>query len=329
MERMNEKMNNSFIEEAKKVFRHSIEALKLTETKLDKNFTKAVYLIADARKVIVSGVGKSGIIGRKIAATLSSIGIPSLFVHPVDALHGDIGVVSSGDVVIMLSKSGGTDELCRLIPYLKSRQVHTISIVGNLESKLAKESDVLLNAFVTREACPLDIVPTTSTMVAMAIGDALAVCVMKLKNISIEDFSKQHPLGQIGKSITLKVKDVYHHSIAFPFINESVTFKEAIIEIGKKGLGCVCIIDSDMNLKGIITDGDVRRALHDHNDLSELDVMQVMTKEPITVSEDTLLRKALDIMEKRSSQISVLPVLNTEGKCSGVIRLHDIVRTGI
>lgn len=322
-------MNRSFIEEAKEVFEHSIEALKLTETKLDKNFTQAVYHIAEAHKVIVSGVGKSGIIGRKIAATLSSIGIPSLFVHPVDALHGDIGVVSSGDVVIMLSKSGSTEELCRLLPYLKSRKVHTISIVGNLESELAKESDIVINAFVTREACPLNIVPTTSTLVALTIGDALAVCVMKLKNISIEDFSKQHPLGQIGRNITLRVNDVFHHGDAFPFINEGVSFKEAIIEIGKKGLGCVCIIDSDMNLKGIITDGDVRRALHDHNDLSELDISHIMTKEPITVTENALLREALDIMEKRSSQISVLPVLNKARKCSGVIRLHDIVRVGI
>ncbi len=319
----------SFIEEARRVFEHSIEALKLAGKKLDEDFTKAVYHIADARKVIVTGVGKSGLIGRKIAATLSSIGIPSVFIHPVDALHGDIGIVSAGDVVIMLSKSGGTEELCRLIPYLKSRGVYSISIVGNIESKLARESDVVINGYVTREACPLDIAPTTSSLVALAIGDALTVCVMKHKKISLEDFSKQHPLGQIGKSITLRVKDVYHHGESFPMIRENVSFKDAIIEISQKGLGCVCIMDVDATLKGIITDGDVRRALHDYDDLSKLSVEKVMTAEPITVSEDTLLREALDIMEKRPSQISVLPVIDTEGKCTGVIRLHDIVRTGI
>jgi arabinose-5-phosphate isomerase len=326
---MSESKVNNFIEEAKNVFEHSIQALRLAETKLDDNFTQAVYHIADARKVIVTGVGKSGIIGRKIAATFSSIGIPSVFIHPVDALHGDIGIVSTGDVVMMLSKSGSTEELCRLVPYLKSRNIYSISIVGNIDSELARESDVVINGYVTREACPLNIAPTTSALVALAIGDALTVCVMKLKQVSIEDFSRQHPLGQIGRTITLKVKDVYHKGNDLPQINHNATFKEAIIEISQKGLGCVCITDDRDNLLGIITDGDVRRALHDHNDLSTLNVDDVMTKNPITVSEYALLREALDIMEKRASQISVLPVINDNGKCSGVIRLHDIVRTGI
>jgi arabinose-5-phosphate isomerase len=326
---MSESKVNNFIEEAKNVFEHSIQALRLAETTLDKNFTQAVYHIADARKVIVTGVGKSGIIGRKIAATFSSIGIPSVFIHPVDALHGDIGIVSSGDVVMMLSKSGSTEELCRLVPYLKSRNIYSISIVGNIDSELARESDVVINGYVTREACPLNIAPTTSALVALAIGDALTVCVMKLKQVSIEDFSRQHPLGQIGRTITLKVKDVYHKGNDLPRINDSATFKEAIIEISQKGLGCVCITDDRDNLLGIITDGDVRRALHDHNDLSMLNVKDVMTKNPITVSENALLREALDIMEKRTSQISVLPVINDNNKCSGVLRLHDIVRTGI
>ena len=320
---------NNFIEEARKVFEQSIDALKLAEEKLDKNFTRAVYHVADARKVIVTGVGKSGIIGRKIAATFSSIGVPSVFVHPVDALHGDIGVVSPGDVAIMLSKSGSTDELCRMIPYMKSRNVYSIAIVGNTDSELARESDVVINGYVAREACPLNIAPTTSALVALAIGDALTVCVMKLKQISIEDFSKQHPLGQIGKSITLRVKDVYHHGADFPSISEHVSFKEAIIEISEKGLGCVCITDEENNLKGIITDGDVRRALHEYNDLSNLSVDSVMTTDPITIYEDALLREALEIMEKRPSQINVLPVLNKDNKCTGVLRLHDIVRSGI
>jgi len=326
---MSESKVNNFIEEAKNVFEHSIQALRLAETKLDDNFTQAVYHIADARKVIVTGVGKSGIIGRKIAATFSSIGIPSVFIHPVDALHGDIGIVSAGDVVMMLSKSGSTEELCRLVPYLKSRNIYSISIVGNIDSELARESDVVINGYVTREACPLNIAPTTSALVALAIGDALTVCVMKLKQVSIEDFSRQHPLGQIGRTITLKVKDVFHKGNDLPRISNTATFKEAIIEISQKGLGCVCITDDRDNLLGIITDGDVRRALHDHNDLSTLNVDDVMTKNPITVTENAFLREALDIMEKRTSQISVLPVIDDNGKCSGVIRLHDIVRTGI
>jgi len=326
---MEESKGNNFIEEAKNVFEHSVQALRLAETKFDKNFTKAVYHIADARKVVVTGVGKSGIIGRKIAATFSSIGIPSVFIHPVDALHGDIGIVSAGDVVLMLSKSGATEELCRLVPYLKSRSVYSISIVGNIDSELARESDVVINGYVTREACPLNIAPTTSALVALAIGDALTVCVMKLKQISIEDFSRQHPLGQIGKTITLKVSDVFHKGSDFPHINENATFKEAIFEISQKGLGCVCIISDEAELKGIITDGDIRRALHKNDDLSILNVNDVMTHNPITVSENALLREALDTMEKRPSQISVLPVVDTDGKCTGVLRLHDIVRTGI
>lgn len=315
--------------EAGRVFDEYISSLTETKLRLSDSFVKAVELINNAPKVIVCGVGKSGNIGRKISATFSSIGIPSIFLHPVDALHGDIGIIQKDDAVILLSKSGSTNEVTRLLPYIKSRNAYTIAIVGNMKSFLGHSSDASIDASVEKEACTLNIVPTSSAMIALSVGDALAVACMKLRNLTIEQFSKQHPLGQIGRNITLRIKDVMHSNENLPRIKQGAAFQTAIIEISEKGLGCVCITDDKNELAGLITDGDIRRILHNDVDIRNLTVEDVMTKNPISINEDAFLGEALALMENRNSQLSVLPVINNHNKCAGVVRIHDIVRSGL
>ncbi len=320
---------NEIIGFAKEAIQKEIDALAKVKDSLSTSFVDAINLILSARKIIVSGIGKSGIIGRKIAGTLLSIGYPAVFMHSVDALHGDIGIVGEGDLAILLSKSGSTDELVTLVPYLKNRGAKIISIVGNENSYLAKNSDVAIIAKVEHEACPLDIVPTSSAIVALAIGDALAVTLMKIRNYTREDFARQHPLGQLGRNLILRVEDVMHKGESLPKVTTDASFKEAVIEITNKKLGCVCIVDSNGYLRGIITDGDVRRTLQKNDNIKNLSVLDVMTPNPIVTYPNSLLGEALALMEQRESQINVLPVVDSHNKCIGVIRLHDIVRSSI
>lgn len=324
-----EKLKNTIINDGRKAFETSINSMERAMNSLGEGFASAVQMIAGARKVVLTGVGKSGLVARKISATFSSIGVPSIFLHPVEALHGDIGIVERNDVVIMLSKSGTTDELIRLIPFLRARQVKIISILGNINSFISRQSDVTLNGYVEVEACPLNIAPTSSTIVAMAIGDALAVCTMRFNKTTVEDFSRQHPLGQIGRNITLQVKDVMHSGEDLPAAALGTGFRSAIITMSKHALGCVCVIDDDGKLCGLITDGDLRRALERHDDIRDLTVDMVMTKNPVRTSPEALLGEALSTMEQRPSQISVLPVVDKHSTCLGVIRLHDIARSGM
>lgn len=319
----------NLLEIARNTLQIEIDSLQKLKESLDDNFARAVELILSARKIIVTGIGKSGIIGRKIAGTFLSIGLPCVFMHSVDALHGDIGIVSKGDLAILLSKSGSTEELVQLVPFLKNRGAKIISIVGNEHSFLAKESDVTILARVEREACPLNIVPTSSAMVALAVGDALAACIMKVKNLTIEDFARQHPLGQLGRNIILRVEDVMHKNDNLPLIHPENTFREAVIEITNKKLGCVCVVENGNKLVGLITDGDVRRALQKFENIDKLKVEDVMTHNPITIHYSALLGEALSLMEQRESQINVLPVVDENNVCIGVIRLHDIVRSSI
>lgn len=319
--------NEELIELGKEVFDSEIESLMKARDSINGNFALAAGKIAAAKKVILSGTGKSGYIARKIAATLSSVGIPSHFLNPVEALHGDIGIVEPGDVLVLISKSGSTSDLVTLIPYLKSRQAYIISITGNGKSYLSRESDINLNAGVESEADTLNVVPTSSTTVSLAIGDALAVCAMKIRNTSLSDFSKQHPQGQLGRNILLRVSDVMHKDERLPVAFPDTTFRDVIIEMTNKGLGCACIVDKDNCLAGIITDGDVRRALQNNEDIRHLSAFSVMTSSPVSVTPETFLGEALSLMENRASQISVLPVADTIGKCIGVIRIHDIIRT--
>ena len=285
-----------------------------------------ILLCCDS-KVIVTGVGKSGVIAQKIAQTLVSTGTIAVFVHPSDALHGSLGVVSSGDVVIALSNSGETDELLLILPTIKQRGVKIISIVGNLDSTLARNSTVALDASVDKEACPLNLAPTTSTTVALAVGDALAMTLMQSKNLTEEDFAANHPAGRLGKRLTLKVADLMHES---PNISPSANWLEVVKAISKHALGAVNVVDENDRLIGIVTDGDLRRTIEKiaPENLASLTSEQMMTRSPIAVAPATLAFDALQIMENRASQISVLPVIEAE-KCVGLLRIHDIVRSGL
>lgn len=317
----------NIIKEAQRVLKEESRALEILSNSLDDSFVNACNQIQRANKVIVSGVGKSGIVGKKIAATFSSVGIPSLFLHPVEALHGDLGIVNEGDISILISKSGTTDELLLLFPYLKKR-TNIISITTNKDSYLAKISDIHLHIPLDREACPIELAPTTSTTLTMAIGDALAASVMKMNDFTEEDFALNHPLGQLGKNLTITVGDVMHKGTSIPIIEVGSTFKDALIVMTDKPLGCLCVIENDV-LVGIITDGDTRRALNRYDRISEIQIKEIMTSNPVTVSSETLVGRALSVMENRKSQINVLPVVDTDNRCIGVVRIHDLIKSGM
>lgn len=288
----------------------------------------ALRLIAECEgKVIVTGVGKSGVIAQKIAQTLTSTGTVGIFVHPSDALHGSLGVVKDGDVIIALSNSGETDEILAIMPTLKQRKVSVIGIVGNIDSSLARQSDVVLDASVDKEACPLNLAPTTSTTVALAIGDALAMTVMESRGLTAEDFAANHPAGRLGKRLTLTVESLMHES---PNVAEDAGWLEVVREISKHSLGAVNVVDNAGKLVGIVTDGDLRRTIEktDPAKFGSLNASSMMTSNPITASPEMLAYDALRLMENRPSQISVLPVVSGE-KCVGILRLHDVVRSGL
>jgi arabinose-5-phosphate isomerase len=315
------------IKEAQRVLIEESKALKSLSFSLDESFITACHEIKNANKVIISGVGKSGIVGKKIAATFSSVGIPSLFLHPVEALHGDLGIVNEEDVSILISKSGTTDELILLYPYLKKR-TNIIAITTNQESYLAKHSDIHLYIPLQKEACPIELAPTTSTTLTMALGDAIAASVMKMNNFSEVEFAFNHPLGQLGKNLTITVGDVMHKGNNIPLIEVNSSFRDALIVMTDKPLGCLCVVDNH-RLVGIVTDGDTRRALNRYESISEIQINDIMTSNPITVSSDTLVGRALSVMENRKSQINVLPVVDNQNRCVGIVRIHDLIKSGL
>jgi arabinose-5-phosphate isomerase len=284
-------------------------------------------------KIVLLGVGKSGIIAQKIAATMTSSGTAAVYLHPSDALHGGLGIVTSDDVVIMLSNSGETDELLQLLPYLKRREVPLIAIVGSLKSTIAQRVDAVLDASVDQEACPLNLAPTASTTVALAIGDALAMTLMQAKGLTETDFASNHPAGQLGKRLTLRVADLMHGGPANPTITTDAAWMEIISAITQYGLGAVNVVDNEGRLAGIITDGDLRRSLQrlSPTDLSFANIKcdDLMTRDPVVANPEMLAFEALRLMEDRPSQINVLPVVDGDRLCVGLIRLHDIVRSGL
>ncbi|HKP67727.1 MAG TPA: KpsF/GutQ family sugar-phosphate isomerase [Pyrinomonadaceae bacterium] len=305
-------------------------AIQLAAERLDEaSVARAIDLISDCEgKVVVLGVGKSGVIAQKIAQTLTSTGTVSVFVHPSDALHGSLGMITKGDVVIALSNSGETDEIIALLPALIDREVSLISIVGNTDSTLARKSEVVLDASVDKEACPLNLAPTTSTTVALAIGDAIAMTIMECRGLTAEDFAANHPAGRLGKRLTMRVRDLMHES---PNIEPGAGWIEVVKAISKYALGAVNVVDGGGRLVGIVTDGDLRRTIERTaaDELGMLTAEQMMTSQPIDASPDMLAFDALQLMENRSSQISVLPVVDGDSKCVGLLRLHDIVRSGL
>ncbi|MFE4105020.1 KpsF/GutQ family sugar-phosphate isomerase [Almyronema epifaneia] len=293
---------------------------------------QAVSLLLQCQgKVILTGVGKSGIVARKIAATLTSVGTSAIYLHPVDALHGDLGVVAATDVVVLLSNSGETDELLAMMPSLQQRQVPLIAIVGNLQSTLAKQSHVALAATVEREACPLNLAPTTSTTVALAIGDALAMTLVQIKGLTPEQFALNHPAGRLGKRLTLRVQDLMHRGLENPVIAPQASWLEMVSAISEGGLGAVSVVNDQGKLLGVVTDGDLRRSIERVNpaELPLLTAAAVMTANPTTANPQQLAYDALQVMENRPSQIAVLPVVDDQEQCIGMLRLHDLARSGL
>jgi arabinose-5-phosphate isomerase len=323
----------TYFSEVVDLLRMESEAIAQTAQRLKAaEVEQAVSLLARCRgKVVTVGVGKSGIIAQKIAATMTSTGTAAIYLHPSDALHGGIGIVTPADLIIALSNSGETDELLGMLPYLKHRRVPIIAVVGSPRSTLARRANVTLDASVDQEACPLNLAPTTSTTVALAIGDALAICLMKVKGLTPDDFALNHPAGRLGKRLTLKVADLMHSGRENPTIAMDAPWLEVIAAITRGGLGAVNVVDGSGHLVGIITDGDLRRALQQLK-LPELETIKsetIMTRNPVVASAELLAYDALRLMEDRPSQISVLPVVDQERLCVGLIRLHDIVRNGL
>jgi arabinose-5-phosphate isomerase len=309
------------------------EAIAQTATRLKQDeIERVVQLLAGCKgKIVILGIGKSGIIAQKIAATMTSTGTGALHLHPSDALHGGIGIINADDVVMILSNSGETDEIIEMLPYLKRRQVPLIALVGNLNSTLARRADAVIDGSVDQEACPLNLAPTTSTTVALALGDALALTLMQVKGLTPDDFAVNHPAGQLGKRLTLTVADLMHSGPENPTIGLSAMWVEVVQGISAGGLGAVSVVDDAGCLAGIITDGDLRRAIQrlDHEALTDLKCDEIMTRNPTVANPELLAYDALQLMEDRPSQISVLPVVDGGRVCVGLIRLHDIVRSGL
>lgn len=309
------------------------EAIAKTATRLQaEEIERVVQLLTACKgKIVILGVGKSGIIAQKIAATMTSTGTGALYLHPSDALHGGIGIINADDAVMILSNSGETDEIIEMLPYLKHRQVPIIALVGNLNSTLARRADAVIDGSVDHEACPLNLAPTTSTTVALALGDALAMTLMQVKGLTPDDFAVNHPAGQLGKRLTLTVADLMHTGSDNPTIALGAGWLEAVKGITAGGLGAVNVIDAGGRLAGIITDGDLRRTIqsHDAASLTKLRCDELMTCNPTVAHPELLAYQALRLMEDRPSQISVLPVVDDGQVCVGLIRLHDIVRSGL
>lgn len=302
------------------------QAIQAAAQRLDTNLLRAVEFIREhSGKVVVSGLGKSGHVAKKITATLQSTGTPSVYLHPSEAMHGDLGVCQEEDPVVMVSKSGTTSEMLGLVEPLKKMRSPLIGILGNVNSPLAKAMDVVLDASVQREADPGGFTPTASVAVALAMGHALAVALMESRGFSAEEFSRYHAGGQLGRSLRLRVSDAMHTGDKVAWVAPLDSLKQVVVEMSRHPLGAACVIDGENTLLGLITDGDVRRALERHDDIRELDALSIMTRTPVSIGPDALIHDALLLMEDRPSQISVLPVVE-RGKCLGLIRIHDLYR---
>ncbi len=293
---------------------------------IDDNFEACVREIYSAKgRVVVTGVGKSAIIANKIVATLNSTGTPSIFMHAADAIHGDLGMVQSEDIVICISKSGNTPEIKVLVPLLKRRGSKLVALVSNTNSYLAEQADFILNATIAEEACPHNLAPTTSTTVHLALGDALAVCLLELRDFSSRDFAEYHPGGSLGKQLYLKVSDIYAHN-ELPIVGPSTSLKDVILEISSKRLGCTAVIDDKSNLLGIITDGDLRRMLQKNANLNGIIATDIMTRTPKKIEKDEFAVAALHMMQENN--ITQLVVMNGP-QIAGFVHLHDLLKEGI
>jgi len=320
-------ISETMLNRAKEILALERAGIEEVEKNLDENFLQALDLILSLRgRVAVTGVGKSGIIGRKISATLSSLGTPSFFLHPVEALHGDLGTLTKEDLLIAISYSGNTLEVCELVEIVKRRGIKVIAMTGNPESPLAKLADVALNTKVPREACPFNLAPTTSTTATLALGDALAVCLFELRGLSSEDFRRNHPGGALGERLKVKVKEIMLTGEAIPKVLTGTPLNEAVYILDKKRLGGVIVVDRGDHVLGIFTDGDLRRLITKTKHLPEVTIDEVMTKKPKLIEENRLAAEALELMERHL--ITLLPVINEDEKLVGVLHLHDILGKG-
>lgn len=314
----------SIIETGKKVLETEANAIYNAIDRIGEEFEQAVDILYNNQgRVVITGMGKSGLIGKKIAATLTSIGIPSFFLHPSEALHGDIGIINDDDVVIALSTSGETPEVIRILSLIKRLGIKLIALVGNATSTLARESDIFLDCGIEKEACPIGLVPTSSTTLTLAVGDAISIALMEKKGFTEEDFRLYHPGGSIGKKL-LKVKHLMHTGDELPLTRESALLKEALKIMDAKKFGALIVISESSELKGIITDGDLRRLLLNGFDFSRVVVSECMIKDPLTIREDVMAVEALKIMEEKL--ITSLVVVN-DNQLVGLLHLHDLWRT--
>ena len=315
------------IERGRRVIRMEREALAESEQRVDASFAKAVDLLARCTgRAIVSGVGKSGLIGRKIAATLTSTGTPATFLHPAESFHGDLGIVGTSDVAILISKSGESSELVGLLEHLKRLGVGTISITGNSESTLARHTDVSLDAWVREEACVLDLAPTTSTTVALALGDALAVALLEEKGFKSDDFARLHPGGSLGRKLLTQVRDVMVTGRLVPILSRDATMREAVVQLAERR-GIAVVREQDGTVAGVITSGDLTRLMEREENVMPVPVETVMTRNPQIAREDELGSAVVYRMEQRG--IISMPVVDAADKLVGVIHLHDLMRAGV
>jgi arabinose-5-phosphate isomerase len=321
-------IQEAILRRARDVLNIEIQGLLSLVDRLDENFCRAIELLSGCHgKVVVTGMGKSGLICRKIAATLASTGTPSFFLHSGDALHGDLGMVMKGDVILAVSNSGETEEIVKIIPHFKRHALKMIVMTGNPDSTLAKAADVILDISVREEACPLGLAPTASTTATLAMGDALAVVLLESKGFNQEDFAMRHPGGILGRRLFLRVEDLMHRGDKLPLVSENTPIKDALFEITSKRLGITGVVDGGGILTGVITDGDLRRGLETRGDIFRYNANQLMTRNPKNIAADSLAAEAVALMEQHS--ITCLFVLQDDCKPVGVIHLHDLLKAGL
>ena len=311
-----------------RVIHTEANAISALVERVDDAFVNACRLMLECRgRVVVTGMGKSGHIGRKIAATLASAGTPAFFVHPGEASHGDMGMITSADVVLALSNSGETDEILTILPLIKRLGVALIALTGNERSRLAREAHVNIDVSVEQEACPLGLAPTASTSAALAMGDALSIALLEARGFGVEDFARSHPGGRLGRRLLLRIADLMHTRDGVPSVPQSATLSEALMEMTRKSLGMTAVVDGDRRVVGIFTDGDLRRTLDRELDAKRTPISEVMTRDCVTVHGDMLAAEALNIMEQRA--INALLVTDGEGCLEGALNMHDLLRAGV
>ena len=319
---------SAILDKAREVIRIEAEAVAALENRIGADFERAVDLLFNCKgRVIVSGIGKSGIIAQKIAATLSSTGTAAIFLHAAEAAHGDLGMVMPGDVVICISKSGGTAEFYTLVPIFKRLETPIIAMTGNQHSPLAERAEVVIDISVEKEACPHDLAPTASTAAALAMGDALAVALVEKRHFSREDFALRHPSGTLGRKLLLRIDDVMYSGEKIALVDESATLDEVIFEISRKRFGGTCVMAADGKLAGIITDGDLRRLLKNRQAIDGLTAREIMTRHPKTVHGETMAAQVLEIMEEHN--ILQMVIVDAEHRPQGMVHLHDLLKAGI